>query len=111
MNEITGLEEFVNGSATISFSSNDITSEKIDFIHGSDSNYQLKNIIPFQNVEYTDESKTSLAVQDIDGDGHADIIAGIGGPNTKPLIDFSGADYNLMAKSARSIPWRAQPLM
>ena len=32
--EITGLEEFVNGSATISFSSNDITSEKIDFIHG-----------------------------------------------------------------------------
>ena len=97
--EITGLEEFVNGSATISFSSNDITSEKIDFIHGSDSNYQLKDIFPFQNVEYTDESKTSLAVQDIDGDGHADIIAGIGGPNTKPLIEiYSGADYSLMAK-------------
>ena len=97
--EITGLEQFVNGSASIVLFSNDIAAEKIDFIHGSDSNYKLKDIYPFQDVEYTPESETSLAVYDVDGDGHADIIAGIGGPNTKPLIEiYSGADYSLMGK-------------
>ena len=97
--EIIVQEQLVDANPSIAFSSDNIKANKIDMIHGSKSNYKLKDIIPFQGIQYTSESETSLAVYDIDGDGHADIIAGIGGPNTKPLIEiYSGADYSLMGK-------------
>ena len=40
-----------------------------------------------------------MAVGDIDGDGHADIVAGIGASDMKPIIEiYSGADYSLMGR-------------
>ena len=40
-----------------------------------------------------------MAVGDIDGDGFAEIIAGIGSNNLQPAIEiYSGADYSLMGR-------------
>ena len=42
---------------------------------------------------------SSLAVGDINGDGHGDIIIGIGGPKTDPMIEiYSGNNFERMAK-------------
>ncbi|MBL6802540.1 MAG: multicopper oxidase domain-containing protein [Synechococcus sp. BS307-5m-G38] len=62
------------------------------------SDVLLGTIEPFAG-HHSETSTTSIAVGDIDGDGHADIIAGIGGPDMMPMVEiYSGADYSLMAK-------------
>lgn len=72
--------------------------EKIGRKLASSSDVLLGKIKPFAG-HLSDECTTSIAVGDIDGDGHADIIAGIGGPEMMPMVEiYSGADYSLMAK-------------
>jgi len=97
--EIIGTENYWGG-ADISLATNPLTeikAKKQTFIDGTDKDYILKDITPFQDLKYTADAKTSLTVGDIDGDGHADIVAGIGGPDLKPTIEiYSGADYSLM---------------
>jgi len=99
--EIIGKEYFWGG-ADIKLSSNPnqpIQAKPQTFIDGTDSNYILKDITPFKRINYTNKSETSLAVGDIDGDGHADVVAGIGGSDMKPVIEiYSGANYSLMGR-------------
>ena len=99
--EILGSENFYGG-ADITFATNPestIQAKPQTTIDGSDPVYILKDITPFQDINITKESETSIAVGDIDGDGHADIIAGVGGANMKPVIEiYSGADYSLMGR-------------
>ncbi len=62
------------------------------------SDVLLGVIEPFAD-HLSDECTTSIAVGDIDGDGHADIIAGIGGSDMMPMVEiYSGADFSMMAK-------------
>jgi hypothetical protein len=43
--------------------------------------------------------RSSIAIGDINGDGHGDIIIGIGGEDAEPLIEiYSGKDYERLAK-------------
>ena len=99
--EIYGTENFYGG-ADITFATNPkstIQAEPQLTIDGTDDVYILKDITPFQDIEIANDSETSIAVGDIDGDGFADVIAGIGGPMMKPVIEmYSGADYSLMGR-------------
>ena len=72
--------------------------EKITRKLANSSDVLLGKIKPFAG-HHSENCKTSIAVGDIDGDGHADIIAGIGGPDMMPMVEiYSGADYSMMAK-------------
>ena len=94
---INGNEDFWGG-ADIQLSSHDLKVSPEQNIQ-IDSQYILSDITPFKDISYDRSSDTSLAIGDVDGDGYGDIIAGIGGDNTKPLIEiYSGKDYSLMAK-------------
>jgi len=43
--------------------------------------------------------KSSIAIGDIDGDGHGDIIIGVGGEDSHPMIEiYSGQNYERIAK-------------
>ena len=99
--EVFGSESFYGG-ADITFATNPestIQAEPQLTIDGTDDVYILKDITPFQDIEIANDSETSIAVGDIDGDGFADVIAGIGGPMMKPVIEmYSGADYSLMGR-------------
>ena len=99
--EIFGRESYFGG-ADITFSTNPeqlIEAKPQTSLDGTDKNYILKDITPFDGIKYTKQSETSLAVGDIDGDGHADIVAGIGAKNMKPVIEiYSGADYSLIGR-------------
>ena len=101
--EILG-EEVYYGGADITLNTNPqsiIQAVPQRTIDGTDDAYILKDIVPFKNINIGRNSETSLAVGDIDGDGHADVIAGIGGANMEPIIEiYSGADYSLMGRIA-----------
>ena len=72
--------------------------ENIDRKLANSSDVLLGKIEPFAGHNHG-QCTTSIAVGDIDGDGHADIIAGIGGPDMMPMVEiYSGSDYSLIAK-------------
>ena len=94
---INGNEYFFGG-ADIQLSSYDLK-VKPDLNIQIEDQYILADIKPFQDINYDMSADTSLTIGDVDGDGYGDIIAGIGGDNTKPTIEiYSGKDYSLMAK-------------
>lgn len=43
--------------------------------------------------------KSSIAIGDVNGDGHGDIIIGVGGEDSQPMIEiYSGKDYERLAR-------------
>lgn len=99
--EIFGLENFYGGADITLYSNPEslIQAKAQEIVDGSDTAYILKDITPFEGINHDKKSRTSLAVGDIDGDGFADIIAGIGSNDLQPAIEiYSGADYSLMGR-------------
>ncbi|MFB2917577.1 multicopper oxidase domain-containing protein [Aerosakkonema funiforme] len=70
----------------------------IQKFNGDDSELLLGKLTPFQNVAIGANTKTSLAIGDIDGDGHADIIVGAAGDGNPVIEVYSGLDYHLMTR-------------
>ena len=99
--EIFGSENYYGGADINLYSDPDslIQAKAQEIIDGTDTEYRLADITPFKGINHDISSETSLAVGDIDGDGHADIIAGIGSKKLQPIIEiYSGADYSLMGR-------------
>ena len=99
--QIFGFENFYGGADITLYSDpqSPIQAKPQEIIDGRDTTYILKDITPFTGINHDSKSKTSLAVGDIDGDGFADIIAGIGSNSLQPTIEiYSGADYSLMGR-------------
>lgn len=60
----------------------------------------ITEINPFQDITPTTDQEASVASGDIDGDGFADIVVGLGG-GIVPIIEiYSGKDYHLMSRIA-----------
>ncbi len=58
----------------------------------------IEELNPFKGIELSTEQQASVATGDINGDGFADIVVGLGG-GTSPLIEvYSGKDYRLLTK-------------
>ncbi|OUL27035.1 hypothetical protein BV378_10105 [Nostoc sp. RF31YmG] len=67
-------------------------------IDGLDSSLLLTEINPFQDIAPSTNQIASVASGDIDGDGFADIVVGLGG-GVAPIIEiYSGKDYQLKAR-------------
>ncbi|MTJ46740.1 DUF4114 domain-containing protein [Dolichospermum sp. UHCC 0259] len=72
--------------------------ETTDSFDGNDPNILLTEITPFQDITPTKEQIASVASGDIDGDGFADIVVGLGG-DIAPIIEiYSGKNYHLMSR-------------
>ena len=99
--QIFGFENYYGGADITLYSDpqSPIQAKPKEIIDGSDAAYILKDITPFEGINHDSKSRTSLAVGDIDGDGFADIVAGIGSNDLQPTIEiYSGADYSLMGR-------------
>ncbi|BAY24937.1 multicopper oxidase type 2 [Calothrix sp. NIES-2100] len=65
---------------------------------GGDPNLLITKFNVFKDINVTPEQIASVASGDINGDGYADIVVGIGG-GVKPLIEvYSGKDYQLISR-------------
>jgi FtsP/CotA-like multicopper oxidase with cupredoxin domain len=66
---------------------------------GSDEDLLLAEIVPFQGLSLVPGQTSAIAAGDIDGDGYADIVVGVGGVAPAGRIEiYSGKDFSLMAK-------------
>ncbi|MEB3310936.1 MAG: multicopper oxidase domain-containing protein [Snowella sp.] len=76
------------------------TSERftVKIFDGKDPNSLLSEINPFQDFQAALQQGAAIASGDIDGDGFADIIVGIGGGIAPRIELYSGQTYQLMAK-------------
>lgn len=71
---------------------------KTSSFNGSDPTKLIREINPFQDIAATTNQIATVASGDIDGDGYADIVAGLGG-GIAPIIEiYSGKDYELKVK-------------
>ena len=71
----------------------------IGYSKANSSAVLLKEIRPFKGQQLGSQSETALAVGDINGDGFADVVVGVGGPGQRPEVEiYSGKDYSLVAK-------------
>ncbi|MBW4561832.1 MAG: multicopper oxidase domain-containing protein [Mojavia pulchra JT2-VF2] len=67
-------------------------------LNGNDKDLLIKEFNPFQDIAATTDQVASVASGDIDGDGFADIVAGLGG-GVAPIIEiYSGKDYQLKVR-------------
>ena len=65
-------------------------------LDGEDNNLIIQEFTPFAGVNISSGQEASVASGDIDGDGFAEVVVGIGG--SSPVIEiYSGKDFQLMA--------------
>ena len=67
-------------------------------VDSNNSDLLLTQFRPFQDLTFNTEQQSAIATGDLDGDGFADIVVGIGGGLAPRLEIYSGKDYQLMAK-------------
>jgi len=67
-------------------------------IGSNDSALLLTQFRPFQDLTFNTQQQSAIATGDLDGDGFADIVVGIGGGLAPRIEIYSGKDYRLMAK-------------
>lgn len=58
----------------------------------------LTQFRPFQDLTFNTQQQSAIATGDLNGDGFADIVVGIGGGLAPRIEIYSGKDYRLMAK-------------
>ncbi|MBE9044561.1 multicopper oxidase domain-containing protein [Pleurocapsales cyanobacterium LEGE 10410] len=67
---------------------------------GQDEELLITEFAPFQEIDVSPEQVASVAAGDINGDGHSDIVVGIGG-GVSPLIEiYSGKNSELLSRIA-----------
>jgi hypothetical protein len=80
------------------FDGESLIQKQEDTFSGNDEELLLTEISPFQDIQATTEQIASVASGDINGDGFADIVTGLGG-GVDPIIEvYSGKDYQLMTR-------------
>ncbi|KST65755.1 DUF4114 domain-containing protein [Mastigocoleus testarum] len=69
-----------------------------DKLDGEDPALVIEDFNPFKDIDVSTEQKASIATGDINGDGFADVVVGLG-EGTSPLIEvYSGKDYRLLTR-------------
>ncbi|MEB3191100.1 MAG: multicopper oxidase domain-containing protein [Snowella sp.] len=76
------------------------TSERftVKIYDGKDPNSLLSEINPFQDFQSALQQGSAIASGDINGDGFADVIVGLGGGIAPRIEIYSGQNYQLMTK-------------
>lgn len=67
-------------------------------LDGEDAALVIEDFNPFKGIDVSPEQEASVATGDINGDGFADVVVGLG-DGTSPLIEvYSGKDYRLLTR-------------